>query len=87
MGKLDKTKLIEFVNLGLSDNVIGKTCGITRQAVYSTRKKLGINQTKIRYNVRNEEIKNLHDQGMSVKEISGNFGITVFHIYRIIKKA
>lgn len=86
MGILNKEQLNEYVSSGLTDNEIGKKHGVTRQSIYYLRKRFNIKQTKTRYNNRNSVIRQKYDSGISVKDISKEYKITQFHIYRILKK-
>lgn len=69
----------------ITDEAIGEMYGITRQAVYASRKRLGIPASD-KYTKRNAMIIAKYVRGVSVVHIAQSEGISISQVYRIVRK-
>ncbi|MDR2578983.1 MAG: hypothetical protein LBC70_09310 [Chitinispirillales bacterium] len=88
MIKITKTQFAKFQKRRMTDAAIAEELGVTRQAVYQMRRKLGLKSTSASGNRdRNEEIVKAYNAGMPGTAIAKKLGMSVTHTYRIINAA
>lgn len=84
MATLTKAELIKLQKEYSTDEAIGKTIGITRQAIHQLRKKYGIDSVAAKTPERNEKIVEMHSSGKTGTAIAEKLGMSISQVYRVI---
>jgi transposase len=85
-GQMTKDKILTMQKTHKTDAAIGKEFGITRQAVYQFRKKLGLSFNREKYRERDQAIVKKYKSGISGTKIADEFKLSISQTYRIIKR-
>ena len=83
MAKLTKEQIVKLQKTLKTDEAIGKSVGISRQAVHQLRVKYGIEYNVGKNKERNEKVLSLFKKGKSASEISKELDISISQVYRI----
>jgi len=80
-----KSELKKLQRKFSTDNAIGETLGVSRQAVHQLRNKYGIGKVPDRNRVRDAKIKSARKKGTPVNLISERFDLSFSQVYRLLK--
>lgn len=86
LGDLTKKDLSKMVKDGMSDTVIGKVYGVSRQAVAQKRWDMGIEARTAKNEARNAKILKAYERGVPSTQIAEKYGLSVSQTYRIINQ-
>jgi len=86
MARIGKNQLIKLQKRYKTDGAIAGLYGMTRQAVHRLRKKYGIPPVTDRHSERNEQIRALRKNGMSIIKIAKKYNLSTMQTYRIVKE-
>lgn len=85
MQKFSKQEFLRLQKKLVTDEKIGEKFGVTRQAIFQIRRKLGIESCKTPKLERNQKIMELHAKGQTVNAIAEKVGLSVARVYVIIR--
>lgn len=86
MACVTKKKLEQLQKRLKTDEAIGDSLGVTRQAIHQLRKKYGIDSRTSEIPERNAKIIAAYEKGVAVAELVKMFAISISQLYRILQK-
>ena len=85
ISKLTRMQLRMYQRKYGNDARIAKVLGVTRQVIYHRRTQLGIPSLLALKPKRDRQIREMHEQGKTAREIASKFGLSSVQVYRIIR--
>ena len=87
MAGIAKEQLVKLQKKYKTDEAIGETHGVTRQAIHQLRVKYGIKPLSDKHKERDADVLRMYKNGTVGTAIARKFGLSVSQTYRIIKTA
>jgi DNA invertase Pin-like site-specific DNA recombinase len=87
MARISKAELMRLQKKLGTDHAIGEKLGITRQAVFQTRRLYGMPPLPSKNEERNAKVVALSDKGVSKMAIANKFDLSLSMVYRILDSA